>query len=339
MTDRRSKFCRDARAIAAAWGAHVYAQRGQRARQLAPVLAAAARPDFPAKQKRGWLRSDVETWGRTNVAAEGRIIIISELSSADQANGANGNGRQPNLIPQDKTEADKIRKQSIWLRYTKGQRVSAEDKRFAGIPDSDGSGPGDIIGGGQEGVAEYIRNNYPGCVCNKMDISRWMRGLHLPSGCTENFPPSPLSYRHKKSLIQPWVEKYLVKTSAPGELPLRLDYRSEKERLDFERSQEEFKLWRQEHDNKYMLVDDHERTLAAAGQTVKLATRETMEVQLPKILAGEMAALLKESVPERLLEKLNELVRFTCRRRFDDWQIEVVQRLAALAKPAEDKKN
>src|ERR1017187_6776464 len=199
------KFCRDARAIASAWGAEVYVARGLRAQQLAPVLAAMARADFPrktTKPARGWKYDEIAAWGKINVAAEGRMIIISEPVAPGVADG---DGKPP----PDKLEADKIRKQSIWLRYTKGQRVSIEDKRFAGIQDND-TAPGDIIGGGQEGVAEYIRNNFPGCVCNKMDISRWMRGLHLPMGCTENFPPPPLSGRHKKSIVGSWVEKYLV---------------------------------------------------------------------------------------------------------------------------------
>ena len=63
----KRSYCRDARAIAAAWGATVYDKRGMRAKQLVPVHDAMQRPDFPSKTKLGWLRDEVVAWGAGHI--------------------------------------------------------------------------------------------------------------------------------------------------------------------------------------------------------------------------------------------------------------------------------
>jgi hypothetical protein len=297
-----SKFCRDARSIARVWGIHILKQRHRRKLQLESIRAAMARPDFPKKQRSGYPAAEIILWGKCYVELNKNKheFVVSPESIHASPNGFAGQEVPKEgefSLSVDPKEAAEKRKQAIWVRFQKGERVSNEDKRFAGIPSyevAEDDGRDEIAG--QEGVANHIRRhfNFP---CTKMDISRWLRGRNLPPNCAEHFPQAFLSGRFRKSAVDAWGQKYLVKwPGTPDLLPLK-DSRTKTEDLTFERANFEFELFKKAHSDEYILRTDHENALRSAGATVwarfcRVVEQElitgleaflkTMEVQSPK---------------------------------------------------------
>jgi len=118
----------------------------------------------------------------------------------------------------------------------------------------------DTILGGLDGAADFINLEYGerGIHVNQMDISRWQTGKFLPSlakTTKESFPASHRSGRRSKALVRTWVEKYLLPTAGQdgGETSIApIDYEREQKRINFERSRDEFDLWKQRTSGKFM---------------------------------------------------------------------------------------
>jgi hypothetical protein len=121
---------------------------------------------------------------------------------------------------------------------------------------------GDEFTGGVEAVAAYIQLKFPGVVCNKMDISNWQRMKFLPESAKpsprhpkgDQFPTSFNSGRNSKKKIDRWVKEHLVPMATEQALPGvdNFDYERGQKKINFERSQAEFKIWQQGTSNKFM---------------------------------------------------------------------------------------
>lgn len=345
----KGRFCRNARAIAAAWGLSVLNQRHRRELQLVPVIAATRRPDFPKKQKPGWLRSEVVAWGMVHVkvSKDKRTITLVEGMAGKETAGGQPRQREFGFEEKLTRFSPDYQKRLIglydkWLNpnsvldksLTRSEHVELE--RAGLIETVDPEIEGDFFTGGVRGVANHIRNNFPGVICNHMDISRWLRGNYLPPGCTENFPGPNERGAYSQMLVHPWVERYLKKTATGLSLPLTEDPRQALELLELETKREEFRVWKQEHSDKYLLTETANRTGAAIGTVARNSTREAVEKQLPKrFLSG-----LAEIVPaEGVRLNLGKKLRSDCATVFNEWQsqftgrlVELMQRAAAAEK-------
>ena len=124
-----------------------------------------------------------------------------------------------------------------------------------------------------------------------MDVSRWMRGQNLPLGCTQPLPPGHLSGRHKKSLLRPWGESNLRPKNGTPNLPGLVDYRNEREKVAFERSRDEYKLWLQENSDKHMLVEEHDSILAGCATEYWQRTVQCIERELVAGLEAQLKSM------------------------------------------------
>jgi hypothetical protein len=206
---RTARFCANVQAIAKAWGARVYAQRGQRERQLAPVIEATRRADFPKRQKFGWSRAEVLAWGADNVAAEGRVIVISEIQRKDagtQSSQGNGQGE----LHLD--EIARIRKANLLKLHAEGKRLKPEELLEAGVRVAPDLGDDQMVRdcNTTTEVARIISAHF-GVDCRKQYISDWRKGERLPTGVPLFPPPDPKSNRYKAAEFIPWYEKYILK--------------------------------------------------------------------------------------------------------------------------------
>lgn len=343
-------YVKDDAGIAKAWGLRLYEQRKMAVKQLESVRAVLNRPDFPAKIKgKGWDRAAVIQWGmaRVEVHSSGRKFVLNpETLKPETLKAA---GKQPSSIihppsspqlPEQETPAedlfgpaaesyetslllwkDKVVNPQNWLMAPIQQwQLKEVKKRWPEMFElsSPALATGENIEGGFRGVANWIRNNYAGRLAripSHTDISNWTKGEYLPHGCRENFTASDANNsRYKTAQVTGWVEKYLVKHEAGQDLPLTLDYRQAQEKLNYERSREEYLLWQQSTSNKFMetaivaafmegfgtwlglqvdrLIEDHQgvrRLVAAAARNVFAATPEQLAL-LDSQLAPELAA-------------------------------------------------
>ena len=88
------------------------------------------------------------------------------------------------------------------------------------------------IGGGQDGVAGWINNNYPGQVVNQMTVCRWLKGEMLPPGCKENFPPAEGRGTWKTDKVRTWCDAFLPKHATQQGLAITLQAALDQEKLD-----------------------------------------------------------------------------------------------------------
>ena len=347
-----TRYLRDARAIASAWGVNVYAgKRGMREKQLQPVRAALLLPDFPKKAKSGWPKDEVLAWGLSHMelSKDRRAITLvkgqgsrAESMAGKETSGAEPRQREFGFEEKLTRFSPDYQKRLIglydkWLNpnsvmdksLTRAEHVELE--RAGLIETVETETEGDDITGGVRGVANHIRNNFPGIVCNHMDISRWMRGDYLPPGCTENFPGPNERGAYPKLLVHSWVERYLKKTAAGQSLPFTEDPRQALELLELETKREEFRVWKQEHSDKYLLTETANRTGSAIGSVARNSTREAIEKQAPKRFLAGLAEIIPD---EKIRLRLGEKLRADCATAFNEWQSQFTGRLAELMQRA-----
>ena len=336
--------------MASAWDVAVYNQRIQRARQLAPVKDAMLRPDFPHKQKNGWwLRDEIVAWGMSHIQLSKDRRNFKIVDSPKSGPGIPQSPAAENFQHEFGFEEKLVRfapdyqKRLLglydkWL-YPNSQLAKAltaaektELERSGLIATASPEAAGDAITGGMRGVANHIRNNFPGVVCTHTDIHHWSHGEYLPMGCTENFPGANERGAYLKSKVHPWVERYLKKHDAGQNLPMKEDPRQELEILELQRKREEFRVWQQEHSDKYLLKETARRTGTAIGSVAVNVTREAIEKLLPKRFLSNISQFLPDDA-QRI--KLAEKLRADCIITFTEWQSQFTGRLAELMQRAE----
>lgn len=262
----------DAEAVGQAWGLRFYEQRPRRLKQLEAIRAVLERPDFPLKVKGFYDREAVVAWGVKNIELHKNlrefILVVSKdgQSGTDQPAPPTGD-LFLTLGPEEVAAANRQRLQrNLMIHLGKiptpvPLRKFEIDELIAGglIPKIQGAALGPVsenIEGGYRGVANWIRNNYQGRlsrVPTHTDIQNWNKGEYLPAGCRENFPSSDANNgRYKSAEVSDWVEKHLFKTQTGQELELPMDYRQLQEKLDYERAQAEYDLWKQGNSHKFM---------------------------------------------------------------------------------------
>lgn len=165
----------------------------------------------------------------------------------------------------DQTALDTERRKNIWIRYGKGQSITRDDKKFAGIDSKPKPEDGKVRN--YKAVAEYIRQHH-GFTCSTMTISRWTNGRDLPPGCLEPFPQCGPDNMHSIAAFMPWVNTHLPKPTDAIKSGEFKDYRSAKEELDYKRAAEEFAHWQKETSGMYVLTT--EAVAGAIGALQKL---------------------------------------------------------------------
>ena len=94
------KTCKFPADIARAWGCRVYAPRmtGKLKKQLEPVIAAAARPDFPKKEKSRYQMASIIEFGRqfVTLSKDKRKITVKEPDHQDIKPPSGEMPQQPN---------------------------------------------------------------------------------------------------------------------------------------------------------------------------------------------------------------------------------------------------
>lgn len=291
MPKAESKYVRDPAGVAAVCGIKLPAQRLRRQALLEQVRAWVATPEFPRKEANGfWLRAAVAAWAAArvkNVGGQWKLVatlpkpkpaLPMELPPAPvPATGELFSDptdplrerieylRKLYLFPEQfperkisKFEIDELRGHcpELWKPAATGAGAAAETS-------------GTNLSGGVRGVANYIRNNFAGVICDHMSISRWLRGEYLPPGCRENFPPADAGNRYKRDLVDAWVARYLVPRAVGQSLALNIV--EERERAELEGM--EHQRWAREQerhalDQNYIRVDAMRGWARALGRMV-----------------------------------------------------------------------
>lgn len=175
-------------------------------------------------------------------------------------------------------EEDELLRERPWLKAPESQEIQAENGN-------------ENIGSSLQSVANWIRNNFPGTVCNKVDISRWLHGEYLPAGCRENFPPPDEGNRYKASLTRAWVERYLVKPATGQNLPMVVDDRARKEKADADVAEMEAEELRRSLDKKWILREQALATGVAVVARLHKMVKAEDERNLPKLRRERLLAL------------------------------------------------
>jgi hypothetical protein len=150
------------------------------------------------------------------------------------------------------------------------------------------------ITGGVRGVANFVRQNYPGLNPSHMDIQDWIRGERLdclPVPCKDFFPAGEASGsgRFKTVEVRAWVEKYLLpKAGQPGTASPLLDDRRRKEKADADLAEMAAELERKRTSGLYVLTEVAQRTGTAIGIEMRTLTRDMMERHLVKRLSEKL---------------------------------------------------
>jgi hypothetical protein len=353
MADKKpSKFVKDSEGLARTLGVELFGQRPRRIKQLEALRGIIGTADdpmngFPARDKKTgiWPRDLVVAWGleRLDVFKGGREFALipprvraAKVELPKQSAPA---GDADLFLEQSASERRKGRfdwLENLYLhpeshekKITQGEiRELREERPWLFSKDSTDTGS-ENISGGQRGVSNWIRNNYPGVVCNQTDISRWMKGEYLPSGCTENFPAYEDAGRYKTDAVRGWVEKYLVKNTVGQNLPLNLDYRAAQEKLDYERSLEEYRVWQQANSEKFVEINEVERAGAAMGAALRMLTREAIERQFPARLAEKLSTISHQLSTE-VLAAIRAMIQTEAVATFTEWQARSVARINEL---------
>jgi len=195
MKRSKVKYLRDARAIAVAWGAAVYDKRGMREKQLQPVHEAMLRSDFPKKTPFGWPKEDVLAWGTSHLELSKDRRTITRVEGREaKVEGVNSEPGSPQRefgFEEKLTRfSPDYQKRLIglydkWLNpnsllnksLTQSEKGELEKAGLivAVAPETEGDG----ITGGVRGVANHIRNNFPGVVCNHMENGSGIHHVEL----------------------------------------------------------------------------------------------------------------------------------------------------------------
>ena len=198
----------------------------------------------------------------------------------------------PEKYPESKIakfEIDELKRERPWLWSKGGADGGAE-------------AVSENISGGVRGVANHIRNNFPGVICDHMSISRWLRGEYLPPGCKENFPPADEGNRYKAALVKVWVEKYLVKPLHGQNLPVTVaDPRSRQEAADAAISELKLQQMQRATSEKHMETATVLGFVGGFAHWVGLAQDKLIEDRggVRKLVAEEVAFL--NLTPEQLV--------------------------------------
>lgn len=159
---------------------------------------------------------------------------------------------------------DKLRYPEKWLQQPiqAGQLKKLEVHRphlfspRAGIGSPPNAGGiSENVGGGQDGVAGWINNNYPGQVVNQMTVCRWLKGEMLPPGCKENFPPAEGRGTWKTDKVRVWCDTYLPKQATQQGLAITLQAALDQEKLDeIEHNKWQREMERRRDDANYISI-------------------------------------------------------------------------------------
>lgn len=331
----RARYLRDARAIAAAWGAAVYNQRGQRKRQLEPVHTALDRPDFPPKAKRGWPKDEMVAWGKRFVVVNGRDITLREQPINPelpiQAHPANGelfssqtpeqklNGRldlledkyfNPNKYPENKIaqwEVNELRQHRPWLW---ARENSQTDETGTTIYPRQCSGAPALCRWYQLRFKDYnikIRPQY---------INNWQKGEHLPRNATPH-PAYDTAGRYTLDQCFEWFEQWQLpkyKRARTPDLPGVADSEGatiEDLRDQDEREEIEYRKWERARDRSEYI-----------HKTVALATGVAAVKKIHLLVKGDD----ERNLPRQRRDKLCALgVAPTILAQFESWDIELAR--------------
>lgn len=246
-------------------------------------------PPFPAKVKGLWPYLAVVEWGiAAGVTNAGKdkweLKGKFQVSSGSVVQSENLKLKTSNLPHQDKPAEGELFQESgfeqtldlwqdklenplkwqeapiqLWqLKELQRRRPELFDKKPPG-----GSGPNASgatatatnIGGGQDGVAGWINNNYPGQVVNQMTICRWLKGEMLPPGCKENFPPAEGRGSWKTDKVRAWCDTYLPKQATQQGLAITLQAALDQEKLDaIEHNKWQREMERRRDDANYLSI-------------------------------------------------------------------------------------
>lgn len=215
--------------------------------------------------------------------------------------------------------------ESLKKNYADGKRLSSTDKALIGVEIV--ADDTDEIFGGTEGIAQAIRTNFQ-IPCHRATVSLWLRGKQLPTGVPP-MPPPHISGRHLKSLVFPWVEKYLAPAGGQSKLCAVQDYKSEKEKIDAIRAKAEFEQWQKENDERYVLKETMNAMLTAGGSIARTNTREIMERVLPRQFSE---ALIPMGLSQEISDAIVNILRLKCAAAFDLWQKQMRSRIGELQK-------
>lgn len=291
MPKELPKTCKNIDALCAALGIALPAQR-VRANKLRGMVASwkdgkelpPGCPPFPERKKGLWPYVAVVEWGiaagvtntgkdqwELNPEVRGRRSEVKRPPAAGglpaQDKPADGELFPESGVPFDKLLdlwEDKLRYPEKWLQQPiqSGQLKKLEvhrpylfPQRAGIVPGQMAAGPSGNIGGGQDGVAGWINNNYPGQVVNQMTIHRWLKGEMLPPGCKENFPPAEGRGTWKTDKVRAWCDSFLPKHATQQGLAITLQAALDQEKLDeIEHNKWQREMERRRDDANYISI-------------------------------------------------------------------------------------
>jgi hypothetical protein len=227
----------------------------------------------------------------------------------------------------------KIRRQqyllSIWTRYTSGtgrkptEEDIAELRKIGWLQKQEKTGtngeyPKKVTG--QPAMASLINHKFK-ITCNRKIIQNWRKRPPVP------FPAPDDRGDYVVQECFDWVERCIIKNAASNGEPDLFAQASEAE-LKGKIEREKFEHWEREKERGgWIELVQHESILASAGNSSKAITRDAMEIQLPKVLAGDLGNIVAD---KELLGRILESVRINCRKGFDQWQAEIKKRFEEL---------
>lgn len=283
------KTCKNIDALCAALGIALPAQR-VRANKLRELVAGwkdgkalpAGCPPFPERKRGLWPYVAVVEWGIaagvTNTGKDkwelkpevrGQKSEVRKPAKTEplpqQAKPAEGElfqepGFEQTLdLWQDKLENPLKWQESpiqLWqLKELQRRRPQLFDKKAPGGAGQLANASSENIGGGQDGVAGWINNNYPGQVVNQMTIHRWLKGEMLPPGCKENFPPAEGRGTWKTDKVRAWCDLFLPKQATQQGLAITLQAALDQEKLDeIEHNKWQREMERRRDDANYISI-------------------------------------------------------------------------------------
>lgn len=289
------KTCKNIDALCAAMGIALPAQRvrANKLRELVAgwkdgkALPPGCQP-FPAKVKGLWPYVAVVEWGiaagvtntgkdkwelkpakvedrglkmaKAKAPSPSAIINLPSSPTAPDGELFQESGFEQTLdLWQDKLENPLKWQESpiqLWqLKELQRRRPQLFDKKSPGGAGQMPAASSENIGGGQDGVAGWINNNYPGQVVNQMTIHRWLKGEMLPPGCKENFPPAEGRGTWKTDKVATWCNAYLPRHATQQGLAITLQAALDQEKLDeIEHNKWQREMERRRDDANYISI-------------------------------------------------------------------------------------
>lgn len=294
-----ARYCRTWQDVARACGlVRLYAKRLMRLKQQQEVLGWTRQPDFPKRQRHGWLRAEVVAWDQRR-----KGVVTAERAPAAGERGAED-------LFGDNAALDQARRLAIRRDYSDG-KPPAHFKKFqrhelvaAKIPEdflakvfgpeaSAADLPAEVprSAAGYAGIARVLNLYYSGRVkitIRRQDVEQWKRGERLPTGAP-TFPPAKDSNRYDTAECVAWFDRYLlpvhgVSGAGAGDLfnfseLEALRGKGEKERLEHEawlREQE-----RNSADKNYIRLDESLLLARSAAIAASRLTTQALEESLP----------------------------------------------------------